>query len=55
MARNSTIECDCVHEFQDKRYGKQRRVYTTRADNSKVCTVCAKIHGRVEDGKKKGK
>lgn len=53
MARNNTIECDCVHEFQDRRYGKFRRIYTQRVDGGKVCTVCGKIHGRSEDGKKK--
>lgn len=53
MARSNTIECVCVHEYQDRRYGKQRRVFTPKSDGAKVCTVCAKVHGRVEDTKKK--
>ena len=41
----NTFSCPnkCEHEFQDKRYGKGKRVFTiTRKDNKegKRCTVC---------------
>ena len=35
--------CTCDHEFQDKRYGKKRRVHTiggTSTTNTYTCTVC---------------
>lgn len=31
--------CSCSHEFQDKRYGKGRRM-CTEGTNKKTCTVC---------------
>ena len=44
MAENTKIlRCTCEHEFQDKRYGKGKRVHNRKADKTKfVCTVCRK-------------
>jgi hypothetical protein len=37
---NSVIyKCSCVHPFQDKRYGKNMRVFTL-GNSQRVCTVC---------------
>lgn len=37
--------CDCVHEYQDAKYGKGNRVATPMKDNKGVrCTVCGKTH-----------
>lgn len=41
-------ECVCEHAFQDKMYGKQKRVMNPRAKNSGKqeyrCTVCERVH-----------
>jgi len=43
MANTKTMKCDCKHDFQDKRYGKDKRVHNQKADKTKfVCTVCGK-------------
>lgn len=37
--------CNCDHAFQDKRYGKKRRVFNTIKDgktNEYRCTACGK-------------
>lgn len=34
-------KCDCKHAFQDKRYGKGKRVFT-EGKNGLKCTVCGK-------------
>ena len=35
--------CDCKHEFQDKTYGKNKRVMSILAGNKGYrCTVCSK-------------
>ena len=36
------LRCDCKHEFQDKQYGKGRRVHTTNEKGRFRCTVCGK-------------
>jgi hypothetical protein len=39
---NLTIKtCNCEHSFQDKVYGKQKRVHTVGKSNI-TCTVCGK-------------
>ena len=44
------ISCQCSHEFQDRRYGKNTRVATVTqkakaAERATVrCTVCGKEH-----------
>lgn len=35
------LECVCVSQFQDERYGKQKRVHNPTATGYK-CTVCNK-------------
>ncbi len=39
-------DCDCKHEYQDKMYGKGKRVHTPMKAGNKEgkyrCTVCAK-------------
>ena len=32
-------KCTCAHTFQDKKYGKNNRVYNKTADGWR-CTVC---------------
>ncbi len=34
--------CNCEHEYQDKKYGKQMRVFNKGRDKWK-CTVCGAI------------
>jgi len=38
--------CDCVHEFQDEKYGKHQRLHNSTLDDKKRppwrCTVCKK-------------
>lgn len=34
---------DCVSEYQDKRYGKKKRIYNEKVDNKLRCTVCGNI------------
>ena len=36
------LSCDCNNEFQDKEYGKNKRLHTLGL-KGKVCTVCGKI------------
>lgn len=40
------LECTCNHEFQDRKYGKARRLHTIRPGQSErgvaVCTVCGR-------------
>lgn len=38
------LECTCKHEFQDKQYGKNKRVMNemTKAESHYRCTVCKK-------------
>ena len=37
------LTCTCKHEWQDKKYGKQKRVHNWRVKNeSWRCTVCSK-------------
>lgn len=44
--------CDCKHEWQDKKYGQEVRVFNPRPDRKARCTVCAK-EINFEDKKKK--
>lgn len=40
-------KCSCKHEYQDKKYGKGRRVANKCAGKTNVvyrCTVCLKEH-----------
>lgn len=34
-------KCDCKHEYQDNRYGKNMRVWN-KGPSRKKCTVCGK-------------
>jgi len=37
--------CTCKHDFQDKKYGRKRRVFNSKADrkmNMWNCTSCGK-------------
>jgi hypothetical protein len=43
------VSCTCKHKFQDKMYGKGKRVTTKSSDKGKNavvyrCTVCGKEH-----------
>lgn len=39
MANVKIIKCTCKNEFQDKRYGEQRRVHNENAKGW-ICTIC---------------
>jgi hypothetical protein len=44
-ATTKILDCGCDHDFQDKRYGKGKRVHNpAKADNGVKyrCTVCGK-------------
>jgi len=47
MAGTTVQRCTCKHEYQDKKYGKQLRVFN-KSGSSKVkvirCTVCGAEH-----------
>ena len=47
VGQNTTkrVFCTCEHEYQDERYGKQKRI-ANLAPKAKGfrCTVCLKIH-----------
>jgi len=37
------LNCSCQHEFQDKEYGKGRRLFSLKIKGGKAkCTVCGK-------------
>lgn len=36
--------CDCVHPYQDDRYGMNMRVHTPKKTGGWRCTVCSKEH-----------
>ena len=43
------LTCTCVHEFQNKTYGKNKRVHNyapkaTGDSNGYRCTVCGEVH-----------
>lgn len=35
--------CSCVHEFQDGRYGKKRRLCNMTTKKQSRCTVCGTV------------
>lgn len=35
------LKCTCKHDYQDRRYGKQKRVFNVMRDGKARCTVCA--------------
>lgn len=52
----SILRCNCIHEFQDKRYGYKMRVMNSMlADGMHKCTVCGTEKGGSygKKGKKK--
>lgn len=44
MSQTKIVTCSCVHEFQDKKHGKQRRVANATKGKKFRCTVCGKEH-----------
>ncbi len=43
---NNIKKCDCKHEYQDKKYGKNRRVHNHCVKAAKWrCTVCGSVKG----------
>ena len=41
------VACQCESEYQDKRYGKGKRVANpTKGHEEYRCTVCERIHKR---------
>ncbi len=35
-------DCNCKSEFQDKTYGKNKRIFNKMKNNKYRCTVCSK-------------
>lgn len=49
----TVIKCNCVHEFQDRIYGKGMRLANEMGDNNGYrCTVCGKEYKPNSGGKK---
>lgn len=55
-------DCNCKSEFQDKLYGKNKRVFNKMKTNRIRCTVCSKeknigemISGNIAKEKKENK
>ena len=48
MAR--IVRCSCISDYQDKKYGKDKRVYNScgRAGDKFRCTVCSKEVDRAD-------
>ena len=43
MSSMVLITCDCKHEYQDEKYGKNRRIANKKyKGNTATCTVCGK-------------
>lgn len=44
MSKTKILKCTCNHKFQDKKYGKKKRVHNRIKVNTAVpgyrCTVC---------------
>ena len=36
----SIKKCNCKHEYQDSKYGKQKRVHNKTSNDKFRCTVC---------------
>lgn len=47
------ISCDCVHSFQDRRYGLNKRLATLKLSGANVCTACGKVTAIPDKNKKK--
>lgn len=52
------VLCNCKHEFQDSKYGKQVRIATpsnrtydnlTKKVREVSCTVCGKVHNKFQE------
>lgn len=44
MAGTTVSICNCKHEFQEKTYGKNRRLFNlTQSGDKGTCTVCGTI------------
>lgn len=53
MSKTIIKECSCMHEFQDKLYGKRKRVHNALKKGSGGqqkyrCTVCHSVKGGPE-------
>lgn len=44
----SILSCGCTHEFQDKTYGRNKRLHSPMANGQWKCTVCGKINGAAQ-------
>ena len=46
MSKTKILKCGCVQKFQDKKYGKNKRVFNhcTKLDKWR-CTVCGAMKG----------
>lgn len=48
--RTEILSCTCVHEDQDKIYGKGRRVHNVNTKGEAFCTVCSGNNRRNKNG-----
>jgi len=51
MSQSTIKRCVCKHDYQDKKYGKNRRVMVGNASNTYRCTVCDRKYGEKEEAK----
>ena len=42
-ASPKALPCVCAHEYQDKRYGKGRRLHNPAKNKTWRCTVCGRV------------
>ena len=49
MTESRKFKCTCISKFQDKRYGKGKRIMNPLQGNNKGyrCTVCGKVKATV--------
>ena len=43
MAKTIIRSCTCKHDYQDKKYGKGKRVCNVTEQEKSRCTVCGKV------------
>lgn len=45
MSKTKIINCDCESDYQDRKYGKGKRMANwAPKQNGWRCTVCGKVH-----------
>ena len=47
MSTTKIMKCECQHQYQDHKYGKNQRVHNQKISpnmNEYTCTVCKKVN-----------